>query len=155
VAGRDAESAAAFLAVHLLSRRREPRLPGNEHAAVRKGVAVMRERPAEPITLAGIAAEAHLSPRHFVRVFRDSTGETPYRYPTRLRIEPAQRLLSGTTLTVDVALAQAGDGGTDIGWSGEFAPRPAFSGPLWRSYLTRFVRGMADGLARHVEGGGR
>lgn len=95
-----AESAAAFLAVHLLTQGRHQCLPGPEHAAVRAGIAVMRDRLAEPLTLADIAAEAHLSVYHFIRVFRAATGETPHRFLTRLRIERAQRLLSDGTLTI-------------------------------------------------------
>ncbi|WP_328610755.1 AraC family transcriptional regulator [Amycolatopsis sp. NBC_00345] len=95
-----AESAAAFLATHLLTQGHHDRLPGPEHSAVRAGIAVMKEKLAEPLTLAGIAAEAHLSVYHFIRVFRAETGETPHRFLTRLRIEQAQRLLSGSTLTI-------------------------------------------------------
>ncbi|MGW5648804.1 helix-turn-helix domain-containing protein [Saccharopolyspora sp. NPDC003752] len=95
-----AESAGAFLATHLLTQGRHERLPGPEHAAVRAGIAVMRDRLAEPLTLADIAAEVHLSAYHFIRVFRAATGETPHRFLTRLRIERAQRLLSDDALTV-------------------------------------------------------
>jgi AraC family transcriptional regulator len=95
-----AESAAAFLVTHLLTRGRMPPRPGPEHAAVRKGIAIMRERLAEPLTIAGIAAEVRVSVYHFIRVFREATGETPHRFLTRLRIEQARRLLTGTTLTL-------------------------------------------------------
>lgn len=95
-----AESAAEFLTTHLLTLGRHERLPGPEHAAVRAGIAVMRDRLAEPLTLADIAAEAHLSVYHFVRVFRAATGETPYRYLTRLRIERARGLLTDSDLTI-------------------------------------------------------
>ncbi|CCH31637.1 hypothetical protein BN6_43550 [Saccharothrix espanaensis DSM 44229] len=91
-----AESAAAFLVTWGVHERP----PGPEHAAVRAGIAVMRERLDQPLTLADVAAEAHLSPYHFIRVFRAATGLTPRRYLTRLRIEQARRLLSDNTLTV-------------------------------------------------------
>ena len=103
-----AESAAAFLATHLLARGRHESPPGPEHAAVRVGIAVMRERLAEPLTLADIAAEAHLSVYQFIRVFKAATGETPHRFLTRLRIERARRLLSGTSLTVAQIAARCG-----------------------------------------------
>ncbi|MEV0621969.1 AraC family transcriptional regulator [Nonomuraea sp. NPDC050404] len=103
-----AESAAAFLATHLLSRGGDERLPGPEHAAVRAGVAIMRERLAEPLTLAVIAAEVHLSVYHFVRVFREATGQTPHRYLTRLRIEEARRLLSATPLSIEQIARRCG-----------------------------------------------
>ncbi|WP_434451058.1 helix-turn-helix domain-containing protein [Lentzea sp. E54] len=105
-----AESAAEFLATHLLTLGRHGRLPGPEHAAVRAGIAVMRERLAEPVTLADIAAEVHLSVYHFVRVFRAATGETPYRYLTRLRIERARGLLTGSDLTIGQIAERCGFG---------------------------------------------
>ncbi len=97
-----AESAASFLTTHLLTRGRDHAHPppGPERTAVRTGIAVMRERLADPLTLADIAAEAHLSVYHFIRVFRDATGETPHRFLTRLRIERARQLLATTALTV-------------------------------------------------------
>lgn len=106
-----AESAAAFLATHLMSGGGIPRVPGREYAAVRKAISVMQDRLAEPLTLAEIAAEVNLSVYHFVRVFRDATGETPYRYLTRLRIESAQRMLSGTNLTLEQITHRCGFGG--------------------------------------------
>ncbi|MGW2156770.1 helix-turn-helix domain-containing protein [Nonomuraea sp. NPDC001699] len=103
-----AESAAAFLVTHLLTQGRAERLPGPEHAAVRAGVAIMTERLAEPLTLAVIAAEVHLSVYHFVRVFREGTGLTPHRYLTRLRIEEARRLLASTSLSVEQIAGRCG-----------------------------------------------
>ncbi len=103
-----AETAAAFLSTHVLTLGRGARVPGPEHAAVRAGVAIMRDRLAEPLTLATIAAEVHLSVYHFVRVFREATGETPHRYLTRLRIERARRLLSGSSLSVEQIAARCG-----------------------------------------------
>ncbi|WP_051852309.1 helix-turn-helix domain-containing protein [Streptomyces aureocirculatus] len=96
-------------------------LLGPEHTAVRKAVTVMRERLAEPLTLADLAAEVRLSVYHFIRVFREATGETPHRFLTRLRIEEARRLLTGTGLTL-----------------GQIAERCGFSGPgsLSTAFLT-------------------
>jgi AraC family transcriptional regulator len=98
-----AESAAAFLAVHLLQRHaRRPveRGPVREDARVRAAIALMRDRLAEPLTLADIAGEVYLSVFHLVRVFKRATGETPHRFLTRLRIEKAQDLLRDTDLPV-------------------------------------------------------
>jgi AraC family transcriptional regulator len=103
-----AESTAAFLAVHVLSQGRGQILPGPERAAVRKAADVMRDRLAGPLTLADIAAEVHLSVYHFIRVFREATGETPHRFLTRLRIEQAQRLLADTSLTLSQIAERCG-----------------------------------------------
>ncbi|WP_206797557.1 AraC family transcriptional regulator [Amycolatopsis sp. MtRt-6] len=99
-----AEAAAAFLATHLLTRHgrlRAGRPPAREDARVRAAVAFLRERLAEPITLADLADEVHLSVYHLVRVFRAATGQTPHRFLTELRVEEAKRLLRETGLTLD------------------------------------------------------
>ncbi|MBP2471209.1 AraC family transcriptional regulator [Crossiella equi] len=101
-----AETAAAFLTTHLLNAR--PPASGPEHAAVRAATALMRERLAEPLTLAVLAAEVHLSAYHFIRVFRDATGVTPHRYLAGLRIEHARRLLTSSTLTLEQIAARCG-----------------------------------------------
>ncbi|QIS16920.1 SRPBCC family protein [Nocardia arthritidis] len=49
-----------------------------------------------------------------------------------------------------VELAPNAQGGTDITWSGRFAPKLPFSGRFWRWYLTRYMRRMADGLAHYA-----
>lgn len=53
-----------------------------------------------------LAALAHLSPSHFVQVFRYSIGMTPHQYVTRQRIVEAKRLLMEGHLSIaEVALA--------------------------------------------------
>ncbi|MFF8643993.1 helix-turn-helix domain-containing protein [Streptomyces sp. NPDC015345] len=117
-----AESAAAFLTVHLLTRHaRNPdssphslsrlRSRSREDARVGAAIAMMRDRLAEPVTLAEIAGEVHLSVYHFVRVFKAATGATPYRYLTRLRVEEAKRLLRGTDLPIARIAARCGFAG--------------------------------------------
>lgn len=99
-----AESAAAFLATHLLTRHGRLRpggSPGREDARVRAAVAFLRERLAEPVTLADLAGEVHLSVYHLVRVFRAATGRTPHRFLTELRVEEAKRLLRETDLALE------------------------------------------------------
>ncbi|HEX5049016.1 MAG TPA: AraC family transcriptional regulator [Gammaproteobacteria bacterium] len=47
----------------------------------------------KPIRSSELAALVRLNPCYFSRVFRESFGEPPLRYVTRLRIERAQRLM--------------------------------------------------------------
>lgn len=54
----------------------------------------------EPITLAGVACESHLSPYHFLRLFRQTYGMTPFQHITRLRLDRAARLLVTTDETI-------------------------------------------------------
>jgi AraC family transcriptional regulator len=53
-----------------------------------------------------LAAIAHMSPNHFVQLFRQSMGVTPHQYVTRQRILEAKRLLAEGHLSIaEVALA--------------------------------------------------
>ena len=55
--------------------------------------------------LSELADLSNLSPFYFSRLFKESTGLTPYQYISRLRIERAKQLLKDTDLEiVDIAL---------------------------------------------------
>ncbi|MGW5702419.1 helix-turn-helix domain-containing protein [Amycolatopsis japonica] len=105
-----AESAAAFLTVHLLTRHARKTAPsaGREDDRVRAAVAMMRDRLADPLSVAEIAGEVHLSVYHFIRVFKEKTGETPHRFLGGLRIEEARRLLRGTDLPIAAIAGRCG-----------------------------------------------
>lgn len=55
---------------------------------------------ARPVTVADLAAEAGLSPFHFARAFKHSTGLTPHRYVTERRLERAKALLLEADLPI-------------------------------------------------------
>jgi AraC family transcriptional regulator len=91
-----AESAAEFLAVHLLTRyggMPDVAVPRYEDARVRQAIDIMRENLHAPLTLKDIADEVWLSVYHFLRVFKAATGQTPRRYLTSLRVDAARRHL--------------------------------------------------------------
>lgn len=112
LAGADelyAESAAAFLAVHLLTRHAEappPREVGRDELRTRRAVQFIRDNHHLPLSLADMAAAAELSAFHFLRVFKTATGQTPYRFLTRVRVERACRHLERGELSV-TEIAQA------------------------------------------------
>ena len=64
----------------------------------------------EPITLQDIAAAAHLSPFHLVRLFQRAHGLTPHAYLTRKRLSVALRLVSQTQLGLNDIAERAGLG---------------------------------------------
>jgi AraC family transcriptional regulator len=71
-----------------------------------RAIDFMQANLASSIDLPAIAGVTGLSPSHFARQFRGSTGIAPHQYLMRLRIERAKRLLSGTdTPLVAVAFA--------------------------------------------------
>jgi AraC family transcriptional regulator len=63
----------------------------------------IRENLHAALTLRELAEIAHLSPYHFARRFKDSTGLPPHRYVIARRIERAKELLRGED---DLSLAQ-------------------------------------------------
>ena len=54
----------------------------------------------ERISVDQLAVQAHLSKYHFIRVFKNSTGLTPYEYILRNRINGAKKLLLNTEKAV-------------------------------------------------------
>jgi transcriptional regulator GlxA family with amidase domain len=64
----------------------------------------------QQVTVAGLAALAHMSPRTFARRFVQETGTTPVRWLTGQRILLAQRLLEDTGEGVDRVAERAGFG---------------------------------------------
>jgi AraC family transcriptional regulator len=60
----------------------------------------------DELTLIGMAQSVELSPAHFSRMFRKSTGQTPHQFVLRQRMERAKQMLRGADLRVlDVAVA--------------------------------------------------
>ena len=64
----------------------------------------------EPLTLADLAAHAHMSVRTFTRRFREETGLSPLRWLAGQRIALARELLETTDVPVDRVAAGAGFG---------------------------------------------
>ena len=60
----------------------------------------LADRLGEDLLLADLAASIDLSPCHFARAFKASTGLPPHRYRMRLRVERAKELLAATSQSV-------------------------------------------------------
>lgn len=84
-----------------------PREDGSPAAIWRVTRAIRRieNEPAGELTLEALAAEAGLSPFHFLRIFERLTGATPHQYVMRARLrEAAERLITEPDNILDVAL---------------------------------------------------
>jgi transcriptional regulator GlxA family with amidase domain len=75
--------------------------------AVHQAQDIIDARYAEPLLLAGLAAEAGVSERTLTRLFSSATGLTPLRYQHALRIERAEHLI-GHGSTVEAAARAVG-----------------------------------------------
>jgi AraC family transcriptional regulator len=73
---------------------------------LRKVIDYLQSSFAEEISLDGLALVAGLSPNYFLHAFRQTTGQTPHRYLTELRIAKARELLHNPYRSiVDISLA--------------------------------------------------
>jgi AraC family transcriptional regulator len=61
---------------------------------------LVEQRLDETVLVEDLAGVARLSPGHFCRAFKVSTGETPHSYVVRQRIRRAQRLMLSTNDTL-------------------------------------------------------
>lgn len=102
------DTAPAGTGVRRAPRHRAARPPGSAARAadvalltrLRSAKDLMDRAWSEPLDLDAVAAHAGYSRYHFVRLFRDTYGETPGQYLSRRRIERAQDLLRSANLTV-------------------------------------------------------
>jgi AraC-like DNA-binding protein len=73
--------------------------------SVEAGYEYLREHPAENISLKELAALCHLSPFHFLRIFRRQYGLPPHTAQTQMRVNLARRLLASGETIATVAAA--------------------------------------------------
>lgn len=107
-----AESAAAFLTVHLLQTYSTQTLSIREYEGglsnqkLRQAIAYIQDHLAQEISLDAIAAHLSMSRYHFCRLFKQSTGLSPHQYVIQQRVERAKQLLQQGGMTIgEVAIA--------------------------------------------------
>lgn len=109
-----AESLANLLSVHLLRNYTDGPQPAETGRQVSQPRAVVlalnyvHQNYAMDVSLADIAAAAHLSTYHLTRVFKKATGVTPHQYLVQVRVNSARHLLTagaGDRSLADIASA--------------------------------------------------
>lgn len=70
--------------------------PASPSPAIRRALALMQQRLAEPLRVADLAAAAGWSASHLQAEFRRQLGESPARHLARLRLAAAEALLRDT-----------------------------------------------------------
>lgn len=73
-------------------------------------IANLAERVDEPFTIASMARAAAMSPRTFMRRFREATGRSPAEWLIDARVERARELLETTHLGIDAIASRCGFG---------------------------------------------
>lgn len=109
-----AESLASALASHLMHRhatgetRQTMAARGLSRPQLRRTIEFIHDHLAEGAPLQRLAQIAELSPFHFARLFKQSTGAAPHEYLTRCRIERAKQLLICSPHSISDVAAQVG-----------------------------------------------
>jgi len=109
------ESLGAALSAHLMhhySDRRSSNAQelnrGLPNKTLMTAIEYIQAHASENIGLESVADAVHVSPFHFCRLFKQSTGLTPYKYVIHFRIEEAKKLLRADNLSIAEIAQQVG-----------------------------------------------
>jgi AraC family transcriptional regulator len=109
-----AESAAQLLAVHLLRKYATAHHAVREYtrglsrATIRRVLEFIHAHLDTDLSLATLATTVGMSPYHFARLFKQSTGRSPHQYVIDRRITQAKHLLATTELPIAAIAYQVG-----------------------------------------------
>jgi len=108
------EALSTALAVHLLREygaevpgpnRQYGRLPRKKLA---RAVEYIQDQLDADLTVSGIAQAVGMSPNHFTRQFKESTGQSPHQYVVEARVRKAKELLTTGKFTISEAAFHVG-----------------------------------------------
>src|SRR6266436_4852126 len=108
------EALSTALAVHLLREYSAAVLePKRQHGGLPReklvrAVEYIQDQLNTDLTVSGIAQAVGLSPDHFTRLFKESTGQSPYRYVVEARVRKAKELLTTGKFTICEAAYHVG-----------------------------------------------
>src|SRR5260221_5043792 len=100
------EALSTALAVHLLreyaaavlgSKSQYGRLPREK---LMRAVEYIQDQLDTDLTVSGIAQAVYMTPYHFTRLFKESTGKSPHQYVVEARVRKAKELLTTGKLTI-------------------------------------------------------
>jgi AraC family transcriptional regulator len=108
------EALSTALAVHLL-REYDAAVPGPKkqygglpREKLVRAVEYIQDQLATDLTVSRIAQAVYISPYHFTKLFKQSTGQTPHRYVVEARVRKAKELLSTGKFTISEAAYHVG-----------------------------------------------
>jgi AraC family transcriptional regulator len=109
-----AEALSTALAVHLLRvygaavLGPERRYGGLPREKLVRAVEYIQDQLDADLTVSGIAQAVGMSPDNFTRLFKESTGQSPYRYVVEARVRKAKELLTTGKFTISEAAHHVG-----------------------------------------------
>jgi AraC family transcriptional regulator len=108
------EALSTALAVHLLREYGAPVLgPKRQYGGLPReklvrAVEYIQDQLDTDLTVSGIAQAVGLSPNHFTKLFKESTGQSPYQYVVEARVRKAKELLTTAKFTISEAAHNVG-----------------------------------------------
>jgi AraC family transcriptional regulator len=73
-----------------------------------RAVEYIRDQLDTDLTVSGIAQAVYMSPYHFTRLFKESTGQSPHQYVVEARVRKAKELLTTGKFTISEAAYHVG-----------------------------------------------
>src|SRR5258708_7021060 len=101
-----AEGLSTALAAHLLREygaavlRPKRQYVGLTRAKLVRAVEYIQDQLGTDLTVSGIAQSVYMSPHHFSRLFKESTGQSPHQYVVEVRVRKAKELLTTGKFTI-------------------------------------------------------
>jgi len=108
------ETLSTALAIHLLREYGtavlEPKRPcgGLPREKLVRAVEYIQDQLHADLTVSGIAQVADMSADHFTKLFKESTGQSPYQYVVQARVRKAKELLTTGKFTISEAALLVG-----------------------------------------------
>src|SRR3979409_1878484 len=109
-----AEALSTALAVRLLREygagrpKLKRRYGGLQRKKLVRAVEYIQDQVDTNLTVSGIAQAVCMSPYHFMRLFKESTGQSPHQYVIEARVRKAKALLATGKLTIREAALYVG-----------------------------------------------
>ncbi|HEX2944959.1 MAG TPA: AraC family transcriptional regulator [Clostridia bacterium] len=85
--------------------RSEPKLPAHY---VKDAIEYINANFNSDIKIEDISSYTNLSPYYLIRIFKESTGQTPHEFLLRIRLEHAQKLLKSNLYSINEAAMECG-----------------------------------------------
>lgn len=77
-------------------------------ATLEESIRYLQSHFQDPISVEDLASRCHVSTNHYLNIFKAYTGQTPYSYLLRYRIQQAKQLLLQSTASVEDIARQTG-----------------------------------------------
>ena len=111
-------------------------LNGRSSERLERLLRYIRENLDQPLQNSTLAEIFYTHPTHFVRAFREETGQTPAKYVRNMRLETAKRLLEETDLSAAQVALRVGYP-DPAHFSRLFRQRYGMPPAVWREYFEK------------------